>query len=253
MSLGHRRGPRPAGCRCGRSGGRLRADASTSIGTSEAFAARARRRTRSVLPGLGWTIFTSAGKSATGLSVDRHDARRRCAVRPARPDCPARSCRSSVGTVGYQKSNPRPRHQRARFRQRAAVAVDVECDACARCRRLRRRARRARSASPSMRRSRIASTAPSRVRDSLVADGDDRVAGLQAGPGHRRVGRDVADDRLQRRDADDEQDPVGERGKQEIRERAGQQHEDAAPDRLAVDRPRPGARVPPDLHARREV
>ena len=66
------------------------------------------------------------------------------------------------------------------------------------------------------------------------ADACDRVTRQQAGAGGHGVGRHVTDDRLQGRRADDEQDPVGQRGKQEIGERPGQQHQDARPDRLAV-------------------
>jgi hypothetical protein len=52
--------------------------------------------------------------------------------------------------------------------------------------------------------------------------------------GGNRRGLDVADDRLERRDADDEQDPVGGDREREVRERAGEQDQDATPHRLAV-------------------
>ena len=70
--------------------------------------------------------------------------------------------------------------------------------------------------------------------DRLAGHADDGVALLQPGAGRDRIGSHVPDDWLQRRRADDQQDPVGDRGKQEIGERTGQQHQDPAPDRLAV-------------------
>jgi hypothetical protein len=79
----------------------------------------------------------------------------------------------------------------------------------------------------------MVNTAASRV-GVVTSDSDDFVPGAEPATRRDRIGRDVAEHRLQRGDAGDEQHPVGEHREQEIRKGAGQQHEDALPDRLAV-------------------
>ena len=88
--------------------GRLRACASTSIGTLEALAPALDRRTQASCPGLGCTIVHERREVGDGLRRRPRRCGRRVRSSARAAGLPGTILPISVGMVGYQKSNPRP-------------------------------------------------------------------------------------------------------------------------------------------------
>ena len=205
--LGQLAAPRPAARRCGRRSLALALGLDLDRHDERVSAAR-RPRARDSRPGCGWTRATSAAKSATGSpSTATISSPARSPAAP--PGCRAAPCR------------PAPARSGTRSRTRGPAAA--------------RRARSASRRSPSTRNSSAARASPSLaaqaqldpdspfISSSSIASTAPRASACraarprrsrrraQAGARGDRVRRHVADHRLQRRHAGDEQHPVGQR------------------------------------------
>ena len=223
----------PAGCRCGRPCARHRRCADLDRQLAAAVAARVGPRACGAVRARLDQLHQLRGNRRPACRRLRRSVAD-AAGRPAPPALSGDDCPTIAGTRGCQKSNPRPGSSASgSVSARAALARDRSV---ARARRRRRRARACRSCRRRSGRRGSPASAASSVGVGLPPTATIWSSYLQPGARRDRIRGHLADDRLQRRHADDEQHPVQQHGEQEIERRPGEQHRDALPHRLAIER-----------------